>query len=101
MDEGRQYMNLPAYSYSLCMMKCRQKYAIRLCGCSPPFYYHFNIAGNRYSFPNTESSIYYARLQTADARDHDWPARRLTERHTAAAPKHSLCFSVTVIPVTL
>ena len=43
---------------------------------------------------NTESSKYYARLQTAVARGLDWPASRLTGHHTAAAPKHSLCFSV-------
>ena len=42
----------------------------------------------------TESSTYYARLQTAVARGLDWPASGLMGRHTAAAPKHSLCFSV-------
>ena len=39
----------------------------------------------------TESSKYYARQQTAVARGLAWPARRLTGRQTAAAPKHSLC----------
>ena len=42
----------------------------------------------------TESSNYYARQQTAVARGLFWPARRLMGRQTAAAPKHSLCFSV-------
>ena len=41
------------------------------------------------------------RQQTAVARGLAWPARRFTGRQTAAAPKHSLCFSVTVIPVIL
>ena len=49
----------------------------------------------------TESSKYYARLQTAVASGLVWLARRLTGHHTATAPKHSLCFSVTVIPVIL
>ena len=42
----------------------------------------------------TESSKYYARLQTTVARGLGWPSSRLTGLHTAAAPKHSLCFSV-------
>ena len=46
---------------------------------------------------NTESFIYYARQQTAVARGLAWPARRFTGRQTAAARRHSLRFSVTVI----
>ena len=43
---------------------------------------------------NTESSKYYARLQTAFARGLGWPDSHLTGLHTAAASKHLLCFSV-------
>ena len=50
---------------------------------------------------HTESSKYYAWQQMAVACVLGWPACRLTRRQTAAAPKHSLCFSVTVIPVIL
>ena len=52
-------------------------------------------------FSYTESSKYYTRPQTAVARDLGWLNRRLTGLHTAVARKHSLCFSVTVIPVIL
>ena len=39
---------------------------------------------------NTELLKYYARLQTVVARGLGCPAGRLVERHTEAAPKHSL-----------
>ena len=35
---------------------------------------------------------YYARIQTAAALGLGLPACRLAERHTDAAPKHSLCY---------
>ena len=41
---------------------------------------------------NTESYKYYAWLQMAVARGLGWPSSHLTGHHTAAAPKHSLCF---------
>ena len=49
----------------------------------------------------TESFIYYARQQTAVAPGLAWPARRFMGRQTAAARRHTLRFSVTVIPVIL
>ena len=49
----------------------------------------------------TESFINYAQQQTAVAHGLAWPARRFTGRQTAAACRHSLRFSVTVIPVIL
>ena len=49
----------------------------------------------------TESSKYYARLQTAVSRGLGWLACWLTGLHAAAARKHMLCFSVTLIPVIL
>ena len=47
------------------------------------------------------SFIYYARQQMAVARGLAWPACHFTGRQTAAARRHSLRFSVTVIPVIL
>ena len=52
-------------------------------------------------FTNTESSKYYVRPQTDVAHGLGLLTRRLTGLHTAAARKHSLCFSVTVTPVIL
>ena len=40
----------------------------------------------------TESSKYYAHIQTAVARSLRLPTRRLATRQTAAASKHSLCY---------
>ena len=40
----------------------------------------------------TESSKYYARIQTAVAHGLRLPTDRLAGRHTDAASKHSLCY---------
>ena len=41
---------------------------------------------------STESSKYYARIQTAVARGLGLPTRRLAGHHSDAASKHSLCY---------
>ena len=57
-------------------------------------YLYFIIHGNLFCFLNvyTESSKYYARIQTAVARGLGFPAGRHAGRFTDAAPKHSLCY---------
>ena len=40
----------------------------------------------------TELPKYYVRLQKVVARSLRWPAGLLAGHHTAAAPKHSLCY---------
>ncbi|XP_021931301.1 sodium channel protein Nach-like [Zootermopsis nevadensis] len=40
-------VGIPHYTYKLCTMKCRRKLAIKLCGCSPPFYRQLNRPGRQ------------------------------------------------------
>ena len=45
-----------------------------------------------YMYTHTESSKYYARMQTADARGLALPTGRLAGQQTDAASEHSLCY---------
>lgn len=69
-------VGIPHYTYKLCTMKCRRKLAIKLCGCSPPFYRQLNRPGNHWAFTRTCITVHLTQSRSVSAQ---FPKRAQTD----------------------